>query len=99
MAGNHNMKTEEITVGFAFRAREQDYECVGFQDYTTRFGQQIALVVLRTRCPDCDAVFECMATKTKVRRRSINRRCPEHSRRDAASVAAFRSKLAPWNTA
>ena len=75
---------EEITVGFAFRVREQDYECVGFQGYTTRFGQQIDLVVLRTNCPDCGTPFTCMATKTKVRRRSINRRCPDHSRQRAA---------------
>lgn len=42
-------KGEEIAVGFAFKgARDQEYVCVGFQDYTTRFDQQIKLVVLRT---------------------------------------------------
>jgi hypothetical protein len=71
----------EITLGYTFRLGEQEYECVGFRDHITRFGQQIALAVLRSHCPECGAAFEFTSTKTRVRQREvIRRRCDAHKR-------------------
>ena len=63
----------------SFQIDNQEYQCVGFQDYRNRFGQLIRLIRLRSHCPECGAAFEFTTTKTQIMRRAINRRrCEAH---------------------
>ena len=65
-----------MILGHAFRIGEQEYVCVGFQDYAIpRFGRSIQMIVLRTHCADCGGAFEFQASEKDIRQKWINRRC------------------------
>lgn len=64
----------------AFTIDGQPYREVGDVPCVTRFGTEIRLLRLATRCPICDRGFEVTATRTAAKRKTVVRRCPAHRR-------------------
>jgi hypothetical protein len=85
-----------------FKLRGQRYTCIGHRPHEMSNGRWIELVRLKSTCPDCGATFRVLASKTRILRRNINRRCEDcHQpgvpvrprRRRAPAVTAKLTKL------
>jgi hypothetical protein len=67
-----------MRIGATFKKGRQRYECVGLRDYVNQAGYESRLIVLKSRCAECGALFEFMTTGSKVKKREVNRRCELH---------------------
>lgn len=56
---------------------EQAYECVGFEPYIRKDGEQIELLVWTSECVTCGAPFR-MRIARSILKPGFTRRCPEH---------------------
>lgn len=67
-----------MKIGSKFSIDWQPYEIVGTQDYWSRSGRYIEMVVYEAPCADCGKMFRSPVTKTALKHKVLNRRCPRH---------------------
>lgn len=79
-----NMKIDDD-----FKFHGQRYICTGYQNYETRDGRWLELLVLESDCPDCGREFRLVTTKTNAKHRLLTRRC-EDCHRPGVPVAPRR---------
>jgi hypothetical protein len=66
-----------MNINSEFRLRGQRYTCVGYQNYETRDGRWLELLILESDCPDCGSSFRLLTTETNAKYRHVNRRCED----------------------
>jgi hypothetical protein len=91
-----------------FKIGGQEYTIVGKQGYWRNEDTFIEMDVYEAVCahPGCDRVFRYPSTKTNVKRRNVNRRCPLHKApgipvdepKPKAKAAAAKRSRAPLAT-
>jgi len=65
-----------MKVGSKFKIGNQQYRIVGAKDYWTISDRYIEMLVYESACADCGRVFRYPTTKTNLRSKQLNRRCP-----------------------
>ncbi len=68
--GRSVMRIEDFEIG------GQKYTCVGSSEYEIQ-PRWVTLYDLKTHCVDCGRAFKTQATKTRIRRREMSRRCED----------------------
>jgi hypothetical protein len=94
-----------------FKIGEQEYTIVGKEGYWRNEDTFIEMDVYEAVCahPGCDRTFRYPGTKTNVKRRNVNRRCPQHKapgipvdepkpRTKSAAAKRLRAPVAPQRT-
>ena len=73
-------KGRQMKNGHSFLLRGQRYTFVSEREYWTRNDRRLMLLVFRSHCADCGALFECQSVKSTFRSagRKLNRRCKAH---------------------
>jgi len=69
-----------FTPGRCFQSRGRPYQLLGTKDHWCRDGRYVEMIRYQSVCaePGCARIFRALATKSRVRKGELNKRCELH---------------------
>jgi|GEM_PF-3988703 len=66
--------------GRCFKSRGRPYQILGTKDHWTRDDRYVEMIRYQSVCaePGCKRIFQALATKSRVRKGQLNKRCQVH---------------------